>query len=83
MIAKRFGTYVSLKNLGLSLGEIHCSPRKIVLPRGTIMVPRKRSLSCHREQVKLFFPRERSCPFGKKSLSCPREQPCSLGNKCV
>jgi hypothetical protein len=29
VIAKRFETYVSLRNLSLSLGKIHCPTRKV------------------------------------------------------
>jgi len=38
-IAKNFKTYVSLGNLGLSLGEIHCSPKqlKLLLPKNMIV----------------------------------------------
>jgi hypothetical protein len=29
VIAKKFGTYVSLKNFGFFSGEVHCSPGKL------------------------------------------------------
>jgi hypothetical protein len=32
VIAKRLETYVSLGNLGLSLGKVHCSNRKVLPP---------------------------------------------------
>jgi hypothetical protein len=56
MIAKRFETYVALGNLGLFMGEAHCSLGKLVFPKGTIMSSRRRSLSYHGEQLKLYFP---------------------------
>jgi hypothetical protein len=55
MIAKSFKTYVFSGNLGLSLGEVHCSLRKLAFHQGIIMSP-KRSLSCPEEQRKFFFP---------------------------
>jgi hypothetical protein len=43
LIAKKFETYVSTWNLGLSLGEVHNSLGR-------------RSLNCPEEQLKFFFP---------------------------
>jgi hypothetical protein len=37
VIAKRFVTYVSSRNLGLSSKEVHCSLGKLAFPWGTIM----------------------------------------------
>jgi hypothetical protein len=39
VIAKIFGTYVSLGNLGLSMGKIHRSPRKLHFYWGTFFIP--------------------------------------------
>ncbi len=73
MIVINFGTNVSLKNLGLSLGEVHCSPWKLTFPLRTIMSPRKRSLSFPRDQLKLFFP--------QGTITYPKEKEhFSLGN---
>jgi hypothetical protein len=69
MIAKRFKTYVSLGNLGLSLGEVHYSPRNI-------HVPREKDLNFLKEQFKPFFPWGTIMSQGKKNLSCPMEQMC-------
>jgi hypothetical protein len=55
MIVKRFGTYVSLGNLGFSPREVHCSLGKLVFPRGTIMSLGRKNLSCLEEQLKFFF----------------------------
>jgi hypothetical protein len=38
MIAKRFVTFISPRNLGLSSSKVHCSPRKLAFPWGTIML---------------------------------------------
>jgi hypothetical protein len=46
---KRFETNVSLRNLGLSLKKVHCSPEKLIFLEGTIMLS-GRSLSFHGEQ---------------------------------
>jgi len=55
MIAKSFETYVPSRNLGLSLGEVHCFLGKLVFPCGIIMFPRRRNLSGVKEELKPFF----------------------------
>jgi len=55
MIAKSFETYVLSRNLGLSLGEVHFSLGKLVLPWVIIMSPGRRNLSGIKEQLKPFF----------------------------
>ncbi len=57
---KRFETYVSSRNLGLSLKKVHYSPGKLIFLQETIMSSRK-CLSC---------PREQPCAQGSKGLSC-------------
>jgi len=42
VIAKTLKTYVSLKNLGLSLGEIHCSSRKVPFSLGNLAISSKK-----------------------------------------
>jgi len=39
IIVKIFGTYVSLRNLGLSLEKVHCSPGKLPFSLGNNHVP--------------------------------------------
>jgi len=41
MIAKKIGANVLPRNLGLSSGEVHCSPVKLAFPRKIIMSPGK------------------------------------------
>jgi hypothetical protein len=41
MIAKIFRTYISPWNLGLSLGKVHCFPRKVPFPKENSFLPRK------------------------------------------
>jgi hypothetical protein len=55
MIAKSCRTYVSLGNLGLSLGEVHCSSGNLTFPQGTTMYLRRRSLNYPGEQIKPLF----------------------------
>jgi hypothetical protein len=55
LITKTFKTYVSLRNLGLSLEKFHCSLRKLLFSQRNNMFSRKRNLSCLEEQFKLFF----------------------------
>jgi hypothetical protein len=81
MIIKRFETFVSTGNLGLSSKEVHCSSRKLIFPWGIIMSLWKRSLSCFGEQLKLFFPEEQSCPLRRRNFNCIGKQPCAQGSK--
>jgi hypothetical protein len=56
VIAKRFGTYVSQWNLGLFLGKVHCSPRKVPFSLGKLgPFPKENSL-LYKEVV--FFSKE-------------------------
>jgi hypothetical protein len=55
IIVKIFGTYVFSRNLGLSLGKVHCSLGKLPFPWGTIMSLGRRRLSCLEEQFKPYF----------------------------
>ncbi len=79
-IAKRFKTYVLPRNLHLSSSEVHCSSKKLAFPHITIMSLGRRSLSCFKEQLKLFALRNNHVP---RNLNCSNEQPCHLKNKCV
>jgi len=56
VIAKTLKTYVSLKNLGLSLGEIHCSSRKVPFSLGNLAISSKKNSLFPREVV--FFTKE-------------------------
>jgi hypothetical protein len=58
MIAKKFGTYIFPRTLGLSLGEVGFS-------MGIIMFM-GRSLSCPKEKLKPFFP--------WRTIICSREE---------
>jgi hypothetical protein len=85
MIAKSFGTYVPLGNLGLSQGEVHCSSRKLTFLQRTTMSLRRRSLNCPREQLKPFFllgtimsPEKEHFSLENLGLS-PRKIHCFLG----
>jgi hypothetical protein len=55
LITKTFKTYVSLRNLGLSLENFYCSLRKLLFSQRNNMFSRIRNLSCPEEQFKLFF----------------------------
>jgi hypothetical protein len=64
VITKIFRTYVSLKNLGVSLGKIHYSLRSnlnLFFPWGIIM-SLGRSLNCPKEQLKHFFLKNNHVP---------------------
>jgi hypothetical protein len=52
VIAKRFGTYVSMGNIGLSLGKIHCSSRKVPFSLGNLGLS-SRKIHCSLD--KLYF----------------------------
>jgi hypothetical protein len=59
LITKRFKTYVSLKNLGLSLKKFHCSLGKLFFSLRNNMSLRRRNLSCHEKQLNFFFLEEK------------------------
>ncbi len=61
LITKKFETYVSTRNLALSLGEVHYSLGKM-------------SISCPKKQLKLFFPWGTIMSQGRRSLNWPMEQ---------
>jgi hypothetical protein len=56
MIAKKIRTYVSQGNLGLSQGEVHCSPGKVPFSLGNLGPSPKKNLLLHGEVV--FFTKE-------------------------
>jgi len=72
MIAKSFRTYVPSRNLGLSMGEVHCSLGKLVFPWVIIMSLGRKNLSGLKEQLKPFFPLRIIMSLGKE-LKLPRE----------
>jgi hypothetical protein len=45
IIAKGFKTCVPLWNLGLSLGKIHCSPKKLHFSPGNNYVPEEKKFN--------------------------------------
>jgi len=62
MITKRFGTYVSPRNLGLSLGKT-LFPMKIVFILGKNHVPREKEFKLPlRNNLNIFFFEKQSCP---------------------
>ncbi len=73
MIAQRFETYVSSRNLGPSPREVHHYPKKLIFPQGTIMSPERRRLNC------FSFPKEQSCHQGEGALF-PKNMVAHWGN---
>jgi hypothetical protein len=55
MIVKRFGTHISLGNLGLSLGKVHCSQGKLAFPQKNNHVFREKEINLLWGTTKTFF----------------------------
>jgi hypothetical protein len=53
IIVKIFGTYVSPRNLGVSLGKVHCSPGKLPfsLGKGKNHVPKEKEFKLLRGTI--------------------------------
>jgi hypothetical protein len=75
-LPKKVETYVSPRNLSLSLRKVHCSPRNN-------HVPKEKEFKLPLEQLNLFFPQGIIMSLWRKSISCLREQPCAQGSKCL